>query len=57
LRIYSLPADDPRGAALLAAAKVHADAGLASISGEHYEGSHWLASFATYLTSSRWATP
>ena len=48
-----LPAADPRRPALLAAAKVHADSGLSAVTGEHYEGGHWLGSFATYLVSRR----
>jgi hypothetical protein len=44
-----LPAADPRRKALDAAAKAHADSGLAAVTGEHYEGGHWLGSFATYL--------
>jgi Protein of unknown function (DUF2891) len=51
----TLPSSDKRRAALLAAAAVHGDSGLAAVSGEHYDGGHWLASFATYLTSRRWA--
>ncbi len=51
----ALPSSDRRRAALLAAAVTHRDSGLAAISAEHYEGGHWLASFATYLTSRRWA--
>ena len=49
----ALPASDPRRAALLAARDVHAEAGIASVSAEHYEGGHWLASFATYLVTGR----
>lgn len=49
----ALPEQDPRRASLLAAAKIHTQAGLANVSGEHYEGSHWLASFATYLVTRR----
>jgi hypothetical protein len=49
----SLPKGDARRASLLAAGKVHAQTGIANVSGEHYEGSHWLASFATYLVTSR----
>lgn len=49
----ALPEEDPRRASLLAAARVHAEAGLANVSAEHYEGSHWLASFATYLVTQR----
>lgn len=48
-----LPKADPRRAALLATAKVHADSGLAAVTGEHYEGGHWLGSFATYLVTKR----
>ena len=48
-----LPANDLRRRALLAAAKTHADSGLASVTGEHYEGGHWLGSFATYLLTRR----
>ena len=48
-----LPADDQRKAALLGAAQVHRVSGLASVTGEHYEGGHWLGSFATYLQTSR----
>ena len=49
----ALPEDDPRRASLVAAAKVHADTGVAAVSDEHYSGSHWLASFATYLMTDR----
>ena len=48
-----LPSNDPRVATLRAASKAHADAGLASVTGEHYEGGHWLGSFATYLVTRR----
>jgi hypothetical protein len=47
----SLPAGDKRRAALLAAARAHADAALPAVTGEHYEGGHWLGTFAVYLTS------
>ena len=49
----ALPASDPRIAALRAVADIHAAAGIASVSAEHYEGGHWLASFATYLVTRR----
>lgn len=49
----ALPENDPREAALVAAAKIHADTGVAAVSDEHYSGSHWLASFATYLMTDR----
>jgi hypothetical protein len=32
-------------------ADLHAQAGLAAVTGEHYEGAHWLATFAVYLLS------
>jgi hypothetical protein len=46
-----LPARDKRRAALLAAAAAHAAASLPAVTGEHYEGGHWLGTFAVYLTS------
>lgn len=49
----SLPAGDPRGGALRAAAAAHRASGLRSVTGEHYEGGHWLGSFATYLVTGR----
>ena len=48
-----LPASDRRAAALLAAARAHRDAGLAGVTGEHYEGGHWLGTFAVYLLTRR----
>ncbi len=48
-----LPSGDPRIATFLAMAKAHRDAGLAAVTGEHYEGGHWLGSFAVYLTTKR----
>lgn len=49
----ALPKDDPRIPALLAASRAHATSGLAAVSDKNYEGSHWLGSFATYLTTRR----
>lgn len=46
-----LPSGDPRRRALMAAAATHAASGLAAVTGAHYEGGHWLGSFATYLTT------
>lgn len=46
-----LPTADKRLPALQTAAAAHRKAGLAAITGEHYEGSHWLGSFAVYLTT------
>ena len=48
-----LPAGDPRLPALRASAAAHREAGLASVTGAHYEGGHWLGSFAVYLTTRR----
>jgi hypothetical protein len=42
---------DPRVPALLAAAAHHREAALSAVTGEHYEGGHWLGTFAVYLTS------
>jgi hypothetical protein len=47
----ALPERDRRRAALLAAARAHADAALPAVTGEHYEGGHWLGTFAVYLTT------
>ena len=49
----SLPASDPRGAALMAAARIHSAAGMTGVTEEHYEGGHWLGTFAVYLESGR----
>ena len=49
----ALPAGDGRRPALLAAAERHRAAGLASVTGEHYEGGHWLGTFAAYLVTRR----
>jgi DUF2891 family protein len=51
--LSSLPADDPRRPALTTAEETHRRAGLAAVTGEHYEGGHWLGSFAVYLTTQR----
>ena len=48
---HGLPAGDARSAALRAAARAHAEAALPAVTGEHYEGGHWLGTFAVYLTS------
>ena len=39
-----LPAGDPRKAGLKGAARRHRNDGLAAVTGEHYEGGHWLGS-------------
>lgn len=48
-----LPAADARRTRLTALAGTLRQAGLESISTEHYEGGHWLGSFAVYLVSGR----
>jgi hypothetical protein len=42
---------DRRIGALNAAAEAHAAAALPAVTGEHYEGGHWLGTFAVYLTT------
>ncbi len=49
----SLPAGDPRISSLQVTADIHKESGIAAVSDEHYSGSHWLASFATYLITKR----
>ncbi len=51
--VSGLPKGNARIAVLTAIANAHRDAGLASVTGEHYEGGHWLGSFAVYLTTKR----
>lgn len=51
--LSALPADDTRRPALAAAAVAHRRAGLAAVTGAHYEGGHWLGSFAVYLVTQR----
>lgn len=46
-----LPRQDARAPALNAAAAAHAAAALPAVTGAHYEGGHWLGTFAVYLTS------
>jgi hypothetical protein len=48
-----LPPRDERVPALRAAAAVHREKGLAAVTGEHYEGGHWLGTFAVYLVTGR----
>jgi hypothetical protein len=51
--VAGLPRDDPRRPSLEATARAHREAGLAAVTGEHYEGGHWLGSFAMYLVTMR----
>ena len=44
-----LPAGNERREPLLALAEAHRQAGLVAVTGEHYEGGHWLGTFAVYL--------
>jgi hypothetical protein len=48
-----LPKGDKRLAAIRSVAEAHRRAGLAAVTGEHYEGGHWLGSFAVYLVTRR----
>jgi hypothetical protein len=34
---------------LRAGAREHREAALPAVTGKHYEGGHWLGTFATYL--------
>jgi hypothetical protein len=45
----ALSENDPRRPVLERTAAAHAEAGLAHVCSGHYEGEHWLASFAVYL--------
>ena len=49
----ALPKGDKRLALITAAAQEHRDSGIAAVTGEHYEGGHWLGSFAVYLLTGR----
>jgi hypothetical protein len=51
--VKGLPPSDARRASLQAVALRHRVAGLTSVTGEHYEGGHWLGSFAVYLSTGR----
>ncbi len=53
----ALPAGDPRVAALRAASARHREAGLAGVTGQYYEGGHWLGTFAVYLVTRGWQPP
>ncbi|WPB82058.1 DUF2891 domain-containing protein [Archangium violaceum] len=51
--VTGLPPTDKRLRALRATAKLHREAGLRAVTGAHYEGGHWLGSFAVYLVTGR----
>ncbi|MCB1042429.1 MAG: DUF2891 domain-containing protein [Acidobacteria bacterium] len=46
-----LPETDPRRSVLLTEAQRHLVSGVQAVSAEHYEGGHWLGSFAVYALS------
>jgi len=48
-----LPKRDKRFRSIMAAAEAHERSGLAAVTGEHYEGGHWLGSFAVYVVTRR----
>ena len=48
-----LPKNDNRLRIIRVAAEKHRRAGLAAVTGKHYEGGHWLGSFAVYLATRR----
>ena len=47
----ALAPSDRRVAALADAARRHREAALPQVTGEHYEGGHWLGTFAVYLAT------
>ena len=49
----ALPEGDPAREALVASAQLHAAAALPHVASGDYAGEHWLASFATYLLTTR----
>lgn len=51
--ISGLPDDDKRINTLQKVADIHRQIGLENAICENYAGSHWLGTFAVYLTTSR----
>ena len=51
-----LPVSDPRVVSLKGTALAHREAGLRAVTGAHYEGGHWLGSFAVYLVTAEAAS-
>ncbi|MEM7477943.1 MAG: DUF2891 domain-containing protein [Planctomycetota bacterium] len=45
----ALPAEDPRRKVLEASVAAHSEAGMDYVFSGHYEGEHWLATFAVYV--------
>jgi Protein of unknown function (DUF2891) len=54
---HGLKAGDRRIAVLSAIAQRHRDAALPAVTGEHYEGGHWLGTYAVYLISGAGISP
>jgi len=50
----ALPEKDPRRRMLRRLAKAHAKMGLGYVFSGHYEGEHWLATFAVYALTKPW---
>lgn len=50
---HGLPKEDSRREIFLRIAQAHVEAGIASVTGEHYAGGHWLGTFAVYLLTKR----
>lgn len=49
----ALDSSSPLARLFESAARRHRDEGLSSVTAEHYAGSHWLGTFATYLVTER----
>ena len=49
--LAALASDDPRRPVLQKAEELHAEAGLRHVFSGHYEGEHWLATFAVYYST------
>jgi hypothetical protein len=55
--LSALAVDDPRRSTLEVAVRVHEAAGLKYVFSGHYEGEHWLATFAVYHVSNAGLEP
>lgn len=53
----ALPQADSRRRSLEATAAAHASASLPAVTGQHYEGGHWLGTFAIYLLTQNLPPP
>ena len=54
--LLALPNDDPRREMLMRSIAAHTKAGLDYVFSGHYEGEHWLATFAVYLLTETGST-